>query len=79
MLKEPLEAVGCATPDAGGEGEPRLSFSAHRSAIVLGGTKLLQHAPGAQPASLQPPGGGAVGLVLRTGFYSSQVNPNPNP
>ena len=32
----------------------------------------MQHQGGSQPAALQPPGGGAVGYVLRTGFSSSQ-------
>ena len=32
----------------------------------------MQHTDGTQPSALQPPGGGAVGYVVRTGFYSSQ-------
>lgn len=50
-----------------------LSLLSHRASVVLGGTKLLQHTSGEQPKLLQPPGGGAVAVVLRTGFASSQV------
>ena len=87
MLKMPLEAaVAEENPDGGGGGggggsraaaapssggAAPLSFSGHRASVVLGGTKILQHSAGTQPASLQPLGGGAVGYVLRTGFYSS--------
>ena len=69
MLKSPLATT--AADAAGGAGAP-LSMSAHKASIVLGGTKILQHAAGGQPSALQPPGGGAVGYVVRTGFYSSQ-------
>ena len=49
-----------------------LSLSRHKAAVVLGGTKLLQHTSGSQPGVPPPPGGGAIGLVLRTGFHSTQ-------
>ena len=70
MLKVPLEAA-VADSETGGKSHAPLSFTAHKASIVLGGTKILQHSSGGQPAALQPPGGGAIGYVLRTGFYSS--------
>ena len=84
MLKMPLDTAIAESEDAGSKvqvdgnvpseadgGAALLSFSKHKASIVLGGTKILQHSPGSQPAAIQPPGGGAVGYVLRTGFYSS--------
>ena len=65
QLKEPLPSLGLPP-------STRLNLAEHRACVALGGTKLLQHSAGAQPRSQQPPGGGAVGVVLRTGFHSSQ-------
>lgn len=77
MLKESITAVADDLEGA------TLSLTAHRAALVLGGTKIMQHSAGSQPAALQPPGGGAVGYVIRTGFYSSQARctapPIPSP
>ena len=65
QLKEPLPSLGLPP-------STRLNLAEHRACVALGGTKLLQHSAGSQPRSQQPPGGGAVGVVLRTGFHSSQ-------
>ena len=65
QLKEPLPSLGLPP-------STRLNLAEHRACVALGGTKLLQHSAGTQPRSQQPPGGGAVGVVLRTGFHSSQ-------
>ena len=71
LQKEPLDALGL-------EPSSLLDMQRHRSSILLGGTKLLQHsttATGSATATQRippPKGGGAVGLVLRTGFRSSQ-------
>lgn len=49
----------------------------HKKHVVFGGTKVLQHSP-AKPSDSslctvpQPPDGGCVGCVLRTGFGTSQ-------
>lgn len=55
-------------------GDTRLDVGRHGASLVLGGTKVLQHTAGSQRSALQPPGGGAVGFVLRTGFQSSQAS-----
>ena len=65
QLKEAIDA-------AGGGADERLSIGRHRASVVLGGTKLLQATAGSQPRAMQPPGGAAVGYVLRTGWHSSQ-------
>ena len=67
LLKEPLEALGL-------EATTPLCMARHRASVVLGGTKLLQHASGSGSGGKipTPPGGGAVGFVLRTCFSSSQ-------
>ncbi|KAL3934035.1 MAG: hypothetical protein SGPRY_000012 [Prymnesium sp.] len=68
LLKEPLDSLGLPA-------DTPLCMRRHRASIVLGGTKLLQHASsvtGAVGKVPTPPGGGAVGYVLRTGFSSSQ-------
>ena len=84
MLKSPIDTVADQTPHtpspslnaAAAEGPappPKLDITKHKAAVVLGGTRLLQHTSGTtQPSSSQPPGGGAVGYVLRTGFDSTQ-------
>ena len=66
LLKSPIDVVTDDPTSA------PFSMEAHKAAVVLGGTKLLQHSSGSQPSALQPPGGGAVGYVLRTGFHSTQ-------
>ena len=69
QLKQPLASLGV-------DASTRLHLGTHRASVVLGGTKLLQHTSGDQPKAMQPPGGGAVGVVVKTGFYSSQVCPS---
>ena len=65
QLKEPLSSLSSAL-------STRLEMSKLKGSIALGGTKILGHGAGAQPRQLQPPGGAALGYVLRTGFGSSQ-------
>ena len=86
MLKSPIDTVADQTPhtpssslnaasatEEGPAPPPKLDITKHKAAVVLGGTRLLQHTSGTtQPSSSQPPGGGAVGYVLRTGFDSTQ-------
>ena len=65
QLKESLSALGESSDSV-------LDLQRHRASVLLAGTKLLQHSPGSQVSRLQPPRGGALGYVLRTGFHSSQ-------
>ena len=81
MPQEPLDALGL-------ELTVELCMRRHRASVVLGGTKVMQHSSGGGGGATHatkatnaaattsrlpiPPGGGAVGFVLRTGFLSSQ-------
>lgn len=50
------------------------AFDMHRDRahMLFAGTTIVQHSAGAQPRALQPPDGGALGFVLRTGFATTQ-------
>jgi cation-transporting ATPase 13A1 len=78
LTGESTPQLKAAVNTLGEDPSARLSMSTHRACVVLGGTKLLQHTSGDQARQMQPPGGGAVAVVLRTGFYSSQVRKWPD-
>jgi len=51
--------------------EERLSIRRDKSHVLFGGTKILQHTPD-KAGALKTPDGGCIGVVLRTGFETSQ-------
>jgi cation-transporting ATPase 13A1 len=63
QLKEPPPAERAAE---------RLGLARDRAHVLCAGTTVVQHAAGGQPKALQPPDGGAVGFVLRTGYATTQ-------
>jgi cation-transporting ATPase 13A1 len=53
--------------------EPLDADTVHRNAVLFSGTKILQSTPSAEiPSPIKTPDGGCLGVVLRTGFGTSQ-------
>jgi len=52
--------------------EQEFNSETNKNNILFGGTKILQVSPPSSTSSIYPPDGGCLGIVLRTGFGTTQ-------